>query len=201
MLRHLLYPLLPYRSMFLPFFIACAIAVPCWLLFRLYRRRTPAHRMSLAREVLLLIFVVYLAGLASATLTPNRSARYTAEATVGLDLHPSLTSLSCATAQVPSGSRGRGFCVRNAGGNVVLFFPLGILIPLVWPRLRFWRGVMIAMALSFSIELVQYMSRTWGVNRTADINDFILNVVGASVGLVIVLLLRASQGTRTVVAR
>ena len=33
MLRQLIYPLLPYRSLFLPFFVAAAIAVPCWLLF------------------------------------------------------------------------------------------------------------------------------------------------------------------------
>jgi glycopeptide antibiotics resistance protein len=76
----------------------------------------------------------------------------------------------------------------------MLFFPLGILIPLVWRRLRFWRGIQIAIALSSSIELVQYFSRTW-INRTADVNDVILNVLGASLGLALVFLLRLRRGT------
>jgi glycopeptide antibiotics resistance protein len=80
----------------------------------------------------------------------------------------------------------------------MLFFPLGILLPLVWRRLRFWRGIQIAVAVSISIEIVQYLTRAWS-NRAVDVNDVILNVVGASLGLVLVsLLLRLLQGTRPV---
>jgi glycopeptide antibiotics resistance protein len=82
----------------------------------------------------------------------------------------------------------------------MLFFPLGILLPLVWRRLRFWRGLQIAIALSSSIELVQYLSRTW-INRTADVNDVILNVLGAGLGLALVFLLRLRRGTRPAVPR
>jgi glycopeptide antibiotics resistance protein len=87
--------------------------------------------------------------------------------------------------------------VRNAQGNVVLFFPLGILIPLVWRRLRFSSGLQIAIALSFSIELIQYLSRAWGFYRSADVNDFLLNVLGASTGLALVFLLRLGKGRRS----
>src|SRR5437868_10247885 len=120
-----LYPLLPYRSFAVPILILCAITVPCWLIFRLYRLRTSGRRLSFPREILLLTFVLYLSGLAAATLTPSRSSRYRAETTIGLDLRPSLASLTCSTADLPSGSTARAFCVRNARGNVVLFFPLG----------------------------------------------------------------------------
>jgi glycopeptide antibiotics resistance protein len=82
----------------------------------------------------------------------------------------------------------------------MLFFPLGILIPLVWRRLRFWRGIQIAIALSSSIELVQYLSRAWS-NRSADVNDVVLNVLGASLGLVLVSLLRLRRGTGPAVPR
>jgi glycopeptide antibiotics resistance protein len=201
MLRHLIYPLLPYRSFAFPILVLSAIVVPCWLVFRVYRLRSRGQPVSFPREMLLLIFVLYLSGLAAVTLEPNRSSRYTAEAMVGLDLQPSLTSLTCSTASVPRGSTARSFCMRNARGNVLLFFPLGILIPLIWRRLRFWRGVQIAMALSFAIELAQYVSRTWGINRTADVNDFILNVVGASIGLALVALLRLRHEARPEAAR
>jgi glycopeptide antibiotics resistance protein len=72
----------------------------------------------------------------------------------------------------------------------MLFFPLGILIPLLWRRLRFWQGIQIAIALSVTIELVQYLSRAWGSYRSADVNDVVLNGLGACLGLVIVSLLR-----------
>lgn len=193
MLRHLIYPLLPYRSLFLPFLVASAIAVPCWLVFRLYRRRTPGHRPSLGRETLLLIVVVYLCGLGTATLMPNRPSRAVAESMVRVEPHPNLASLTCSSASLPEGSSAKGFCVRNARGNLVLFIPLGILLPLVWRRLRYRDAILIALALSCGIELVQYFSIAWGSYRTADVNDVVLNVAGACIGLALVSLLRLRQ--------
>ena len=201
MLRELYYMLLPYRSLFFPFLVLCAIAVPCWLVFRLYRRRTPAHRVSFGREVLLLTVVVYLVGLANATLTPNRSDRLRAVGRGGIDLRPNLASLTCSSPSLPKGSTAQSFCVHNARGNAALFFPLGILIPLVWRRLRFWRAMLIATALSVSIELVQYFSSAWGSYRAADVNDVILNVSGAVLGLALVFLLRWRPRPRPAVAR
>ena len=200
MLRQLLYPFLVYRSVAFPFLVLSAVAVPCWLVFRLYRLRTPGHRLSFYREILLLTVVLYLSGLAAATLTPNHNSRLGAEATVGIELHPNLASLTCTSPSLPRGSTARAFCVRNARGNALLFVPLGILLPLVWRRLRFWRGLQIAIAVSCSIELVQYLSKAW-VHRTADVNDLILNVFGASLGLALVFLLRLRPGTRHAVPR
>jgi glycopeptide antibiotics resistance protein len=80
--------------------------------------------------------------------------------------------------------------VRNARGNFVLFIPLGLLLPLVWPSVRFWRGLLVVMAISASIEVAQYVSSAWGGYRAADVNDIILNVLGAGLGLTLVSLLR-----------
>src|SRR5258708_7414166 len=193
MIPRFLYPLLPYRSLALPILVVSVIAVPGWCVFRLYRHRTGAHPLSFHREILLLTFVIYLSGLTAATLTPNHSSRYRAEATVGLELHTDLASLTCSSASLPRGSTAQAFCVRNAAGNVALFFPLGILIPLVWRRLRFWRVMQIAIALSLGIEVVQYLSRAW-INRSADVNDVILNTFGACLGLILVSLLRWVHG-------
>lgn len=201
MFRHLLYPFLPYRSLAFPVLVLSAIVVPCWLLFRLYRDRTGGRPLSFPREILLLTFVVYLSGLAAVTLVPNHSSRYRAEVTVGIDLRPSLASLTCSSAFLPSGSTANTFCVRNARGNVLLFFPLGFLLPLVWRHLRFRRGIEIAIATSVGIELVQYLSRTWGINRTADVNDVLLNVLGACLGLALVSLLRLRRGPHPAVSR
>ena len=201
MLRHLIYPFLPYRSMVFPFLVVCAITVPCWLAFRLYRRRTPGRRVSFTREFLLLIVVVYLSGLAVATLLPNRSSRLLAEGRGGIELRPNLASLTCSSAYLPEGSTAQGFCIHNARGNIMLFFPLGVLIPLVLKRRRFWRVIQIAVAVSCTIEILQYLSSALGSYRAADINDVILNVFGACLGLVLVSLLQSLRGLGTARSR
>src|SRR5438128_2568688 len=81
--------------------------LPCWLVFRLYRLRSPGHPLSLRRETLLLTFVLYLCGLASATLSPNHPSRVHAETAVGIELHPNLASLSCSSAILARGSNDR----------------------------------------------------------------------------------------------
>jgi glycopeptide antibiotics resistance protein len=195
MLPRFLFPILVYRSFFFPFLVLSLIVAPCWLLLRVYLRRTPSHRPSLQREMVLFTFVVYLCGLAVATLSPSHPSRLVAESTVAIDLRPSLASLTCLSASLPEGSTAHSFCVRNARGNLILFLPLGILIPLVWTRLRFWSGLRVGIAVSISIELVQLLSRVWGSYRTADINDVILNSLGACLGLALVSLLRLRRGT------
>jgi glycopeptide antibiotics resistance protein len=195
-----LFPFLPYRNYFFPFLVLSAIAVPFWVVFRLYRHRACGHSLSLRRELVLLTLVVYIAGLAVATLIPNHNSRRAAAAATGVDLRPSLTSLTCSSATLPKGSTAQAFCVHNARGNVMLFFPLGILLPLVWERLRFWKVVRIVVTISISIEIVQYLSMAWS-NRSADVNDVILNTVGACVGLTLVSLLRRMQTGRAAVPR
>jgi VanZ family protein len=190
LLPRILYPFLAYRSVLLPFVVVSAIAVPCWLLYRVYRRRTSRERGSLYREILLLIVILYLSGLAAATLAPNHNPRLRAEPMAGVELRPNLATLTCSTAVLPRGSQAPHFCGYNAKGNIALFFPLGILIPLVWTRVRFLKGIGIAIALSVTIEIVQYASRAWGSYRAADINDVVLNVFGAALGMTLVFLLR-----------
>ena len=190
MLRYLLYPFLVYRSVLYPTLIVSLIVVPCWLVFRLYHARTSGHRPSLGRELLLLTFVVYLCGLAAATLNPNDSARMRTPEMRGVELRPRLATLICSSPSLPSGSNARFFCMYNAKGNVLLFFPLGVLLPLLWRRLRYWNVILIAIALSSGIEIAQYISQAWGSYRLTDINDVILNTVGASAGLAVVAVLR-----------
>ena len=201
MLPRFLYPFLPYRSFLVPILVLSAIVVPCWLAFRLYRRRTAGLHPSFKRELLLLTVVLYLTGLAAVTLEPSRPSRLVAESMVRVELRPNLSALTCSTASLPGGSTARGFCVRNARGNFLLFVPLGILLPLVWRRLRFWRAVQIAIALSCTIELLQFLSMAWGSYRTADVNDVVLNVLGACFGWGLVSLLRLRAGTRPAVSR
>lgn len=204
MYPRVLYPFLRYRGaveqLGPPFLVLCLAAIPAWVLYRRHRVRS-GRPLSARRQLLHVTFVVYLLGLATLTLAPThasraRRAQLRAEPAAGIELQPNMASLTCSSEHRASVSGNHGFCMDNAAGNVLLFLPLGVLLPLVWGRLRFWQGMLIAIALSASIELLQYLSRPWGGTRSADVNDVILNSLGACLGLTFVSLLRLRLGTR-----
>lgn len=62
--------------------------------------------------------------------------------------------------------------------NVVLFLPLGFLLPLLWPKLnRFWKILLSGIAFSLLIELSQLLNI-----RNSDVDDLLLNTLGAVAG-------------------
>ena len=77
---------------------------------------------------------------------------------------------------------GSGFWMRNLFGNLFLLLPLGLLGPIALPVLRRWWLILpVALVISALIELAQH----WIPDRSADIDDVIVNVVGALVGYAI----------------
>jgi glycopeptide antibiotics resistance protein len=71
------------------------------------------------------------------------------------------------------------FWVSQAGGNLLLMLPIGLFGPLVLPWLDRWRRVLlIALLLSGSIELAQLLVP----DRSADVDDVLLNALGALLG-------------------
>lgn len=71
--------------------------------------------------------------------------------------------------------------------NIVLFMPLGFLLPLLKPSVDSIRkAVSAGLMLSFSIEILQLVIRiTLGNGRSTDINDLIANTAGSVLGFVI----------------
>jgi glycopeptide antibiotics resistance protein len=74
--------------------------------------------------------------------------------------------------------------------NVVLFVPLGVLVPLLWPAARSLRRIAaVSFAASAAVETLQLVWwLTLGSLRTVDVNDLIANTAGGVAG---VFLLRA----------
>jgi glycopeptide antibiotics resistance protein len=74
--------------------------------------------------------------------------------------------------------------VQQLVGNVVLFVPLGFLLPLLDPRCRrFATTAAVALSASVGIELVQLVLLVaLGARRSVDVDDVILNVTGAGLG-------------------
>ena len=85
----------------------------------------------------------------------------------------------------------------NIAGNLALFVPFGILLPLLFERFRaLWPLVWRAGVISIAIELTQVLTRA----RAIDVDDVILNTTGAAVGFavywVIAAVAQRSEGGR-----
>lgn len=77
----------------------------------------------------------------------------------------------------------RGHLVRlgavNLAGNVLMFVPLGFLLPGAFPGLRgFWRTFLAAGILICAVEILQMLFLV----GFCDVDDLILNLTGSSIG-------------------
>jgi glycopeptide antibiotics resistance protein len=80
--------------------------------------------------------------------------------------------------------------VREYGGNLLLLAPVTALVPVLWYRLRGWKWALaVGVGVSMAIELLQLgFSALVGYGyRAVDIDDVILNTVGALVGYAVFL--------------
>ena len=67
----------------------------------------------------------------------------------------------------------------NLGGNVILFVPLGFFLPRVFPCLqKYWKAILATVLIITAVELTQLFT----LLGSCDIDDLILNVIGAALG-------------------
>lgn len=72
--------------------------------------------------------------------------------------------------------------IRILLGNVIMFVPLGFLLPTIWRNMRKQMTIVtIGFLFSFSIELSQFLF----THRVANIDDVILNSFGTWIGFMI----------------
>lgn len=74
---------------------------------------------------------------------------------------------------------GRNFALFNLVGNVVCFIPMGIFIPAVFPKAGSFRHTVLwSAAAVLCVEIVQLVSLLGAL----DVDDLLLNLVGAGIG-------------------
>lgn len=92
--------------------------------------------------------------------------------------------------------------VEDAVTNMIVFVPLGILIPLMLKRPSWWRVLAAAVGTSLAIELTQLaMQDLAGGGHVADINDLIFNTLGGIIGYGLFLLGSRLPGCSRLVER
>ena len=77
-------------------------------------------------------------------------------------------------------SLGSSLFYRNVFGNMILFLPFGLSLGLFFKTDKFRYVIILSLITSISIELTQLV-----IGRVFDIDDVILNVLGAIIGFVI----------------
>ncbi|MCW2757024.1 MAG: VanZ family protein [Nocardioidaceae bacterium] len=146
----------------LPVVVPVAAVIFVTLLGHLHHR----NRLSAPRAAVALALCVYAAGVVANTVFPIYLDKPVSNTPWKVYIDPFAT-----------------YEVGDAVTNIVVFVPLGMLVPLLLARTSWWRVSAVAAASSLTIELAQLVSAHFlHGGHVADIHDLIFNVVGAILG-------------------
>lgn len=139
-----------------------------------------------AREVWLAVFVMFVAGLLWLTVLPRfRFAGGRLELIPGgfglINLKPFLIFKQ---ARILASRGVKHYFLINFWGNVGMFLPIGFFPALLWRRWKWWKSLLCGFGLSLFIELAQIP-----IQRGTDIDDLMLNTLGAALGYVVYVML------------
>lgn len=145
---------------------AAAIMIPIILIIQ----RTLFYSMGIGRKVLIIIFGVYLSAVFSVVGIPSLT---TIHIDLIFNLIPLIDIINDPIAYIV-----------NTLLNILLFVPLGFLMPIIWKEYRSMKKtVLFGLGLSAMVEVLQMF--TW---RLTDIDDLIFNTIGAVAGYYIYIL-------------
>lgn len=83
--------------------------------------------------------------------------------------------------------------IMNLLGNVVIMVPLGMLLPVLFRTMRhFWACLPLCALTAVGVEWLQWVTAT----GAADVDDSILNFLGAALGYLLVRLCQLAAGRR-----
>jgi glycopeptide antibiotics resistance protein len=154
-----------------------------WIIYQQRKRNT----VDLKSEILVFLFVAYISSVVAVTIVPATISGFNDPNAIRLNIVPVINTIkdymdSLADA---SGYKTRA-AIENIAGNLMLFIPMGIFLPLLFKNIDSLKKVMaICICCSFLIEMIQYFSRSFGTFRTADIDDVILNTASGILGWLI----------------
>ena len=189
--------------------LPCALAGAglFFALLPLRRRRLAIRglRSPAPREGALLIFVLFCAGLAALTVFPSNLWSYVLEpgrwpeGTSFWSFYPTWEELTARLQRLPE-ELPRLLTPFPGGiiyhfhsywsaflflGTMGMFLPIGFFTALLWRRERLWRSTLVGFLASLSIETIQLF-----IDRGTDLDDLILNTVGAAAGYLLYRLIR-----------
>ena len=161
---HYLTRMLPYVLLVLPFYMAVRYS---------YLRYTKKHS-SLSYELCLGSFVLYLVGVASQTIVPQKEIGF-GNSAINLIPFKTISEFLFSSHDFEQA------IIINLLGNIFFFTPFGLFIYFLFPKHRTFKLLLCyGLLLTLFIEVTQL-----GVGRSVDIDDVILNTIGVLIGYVL----------------
>lgn len=157
----------------LPFMLC---VVPVLILVRLcIYKLINKFKINYKREVIMLMFFMFLIGLYSQAITGSFSIK-----------NINISKINVVPFKIFIDTYKEVFVNGNINyflisflGNIGMFIPIGLLIPVIW-KLKDKTIILIGFLISLSIEISQLF-----LNRGTDIDDLLFNTFGTIIGLVI----------------
>ncbi|MDQ4120751.1 MAG: VanZ family protein [Acidobacteriota bacterium] len=163
-----------------------AITLPFWIAARIIiylSRKKRNEQAQIRTEFILTTFFVYLIFVAAITVIPTQMSSFRNPNFDDLNFIPILNSIKCFLPDVTGKPEVSKLCHQNIVGNIVLFIPIGFLLPFALKGFHSLKSILVfAFCLSLSIEVIQFFSRFFGNFRVLDIDDILLNTLGACIG-------------------
>ncbi|WP_057911404.1 VanZ family protein [Peribacillus muralis] len=157
------------------------------LIFPLVKRR-----ISILKFMYVLLFIIYISSLIGITIFPFPVQKYLIETMIEdqLGLKHNFIPFKIFYEAMSYGSLSFGITIllKQVVGNIILFIPMGFVLPIIFVNIQnIKKVILIGFLSSLSIELFQGLAGFWiGYNyRAVDIDDLIFNVLGTVVGFLI----------------
>lgn len=158
------------------------IAAPVYLIIRIIFVKVKKIKVNRLREITMFLFVVFLIGLASQTIIPKFEIGANGFHIVKTGIHetnliPFKVLFETYNEVVVHGYI--NYFLINFLGNIVLFIPFGLIIPLLWKTTTI-KTILIGCCSSLFIEFCQLF-----LTRGTDVDDLMLNTTGVLIGILV----------------
>lgn len=156
------------------------VTVPVWFTVRSFYK----HKPGMARTLLHMGFFLYCGTVLAVTIVPLPFAMHRTAGVQGINLVPLKNTIAIVQNAIHAN---KDFLLphlmQNILGNIILFMPLGFLVRRVaGNRFSLLPVLFTGFFASMAIESIQWIERAYGVYRSVDIDDVILNTTGTLVG-------------------
>ena len=157
------------------------ITTPMIIVFRMYKIKKTNQVVNYFHEIGVVFFFIFIIGLLSQTIIPHVLIKDGSVIFVNGTFQSTNLEFFRVLSETYNAIKYLNYWqpfLINFIGNIVMFIPIGFLLPLLWKK--FHNGfitVSIGFLISFSIEILQLPQM-----RSSDVDDLWLNTLGALMG-------------------
>ena len=159
----------------------CFIGAIVCVILRLVFCRIKHQKYDLIKVFPIVLFTAYCVGLFAMTVPVYRILRDGNQMINGVYHSVNLIPFKTIVEYIRRSNTIVGISLTNVLGNILLFVPMGILLPIVFRYChKLLNSLIIGAVISIMIETLQFF-----LGRNADIDDVLLNIAGTIVGFTV----------------